>query len=108
MKVKNLMLDNYIDVVEVNSSINPIYCFYSHLCSYKGSESVDHLGLTKKLSLCFSTHVICNIAKISKQHKTISSRRDTIFKILKRIKALMKSCVVEEASSLNVSAVSNS
>lgn len=61
MKVKNLVLDNYIDVVEVNSSMNPIYSFHSHLCSYKGSESVDHLVLTKKLSLCFSRHVITNI-----------------------------------------------
>ena len=94
-KIKNLMLDNFVDVQETSPNINPFYNLQERLAAY-GSESLNekYLELSDKITEKFSGFMMEFCQKNQRQYKTFLNKREIIFKILKRIIALVKSCII--------------
>lgn len=94
-KIKNLILDNFVDVQETNPNYNPFFNLQELLSAY-GSEILNekYFGLANKISNKFGSFMVEFCQKNQRRYKTFLDKREIIFKILKRIIALVKSCII--------------
>ena len=99
-KIKNVILDNFIDVQETNGNINPFYTLHEQLKAYDSPAlSAQYFQLSSKISKKFSTFMTRFRQENPRKFKAFLGKRDVIFQILKRFVAMIKSCVILDTSS---------
>jgi hypothetical protein len=98
VKVKNVMLDNFIDVQETSVNVNPLYSHLENLESYQDKFlSGKYQAVTASICEEFSAFMVSHMITNRKRFKSYMNKREIIFKILKRLQALLKSCLILES-----------